>query len=604
MTFINLSDVIVGEGDGVARFTVRLTEAASETVSVDYAPVNQTAANGSDFNLDPGTLTFAPGETVKEISVGLRDVDSSGEATETFLLRLSNPQGAMLATSDAVGVILDTPRSMVEAPGVSVQDVVVDETAEVARFVVRLEGVSASLVTVDYATANASAMAGSDFEATSGNLRFLPGEIVKTVEVPIIDDAAAEGVERFALSLSNVVGGTPAQSSATATVFDNDAAPAASPAINVSDAVVGEGDGVARFTVRLSAPSEDPVSVAFDAVNETAANGSDFNLSPGVLTFAPGEVVKEVVVGLRDVDSQSEATETFALRLRNPDGGTLADADAIGVILDNNTTGEAFPAVANNATTAVGESAAFVDVPVTLAAPAADTLFLAYETEDGSATAGQDYEDVSGTLAFLPGEVVRTIRIPVLDDNRDEASERFDVVFSPVDGAASPPGASFRQTLTIEDDDGANPGFTGTPGDDGLFDQQEIALLYEAALGRQPDLPGLNFWINEVYDDGGLSVLQIAEFFYDSDELEDQIGADPDTLDNAGIVETFYSNVLDREGLASENDPDGFAFWLGLVNEGLGRDELIRFFAISEENVENSPYVFDLAQGGDGGWSF
>ena len=142
------------------------------------------------------------------------------------------------------------------------------------------------------------------------------------------------------------------------------------------------------------------------------------------------------------------------------------------------------------------------------------------------------------------------------------------------------------------------------PGTDGLYDEQEIALLYEVAFARQPDLPGLNFWINKVYGEDGFSVVQIAEAFYFIDAFEQALGRDPDTFSDAEIVEALYANVLDRPGLASQNDPAGYQFWLGAVQGGLSRPELIREFAVSPENVANAAYVNDLAQQADGGWVF
>ncbi|MEO1457527.1 MAG: DUF4214 domain-containing protein [Pseudomonadota bacterium] len=179
-----------------------------------------------------------------------------------------------------------------------------------------------------------------------------------------------------------------------------------------------------------------------------------------------------------------------------------------------------------------------------------------------------------------------------------------------IEGIAVPAGdgavrfvAASAWVDTIGLADLASP-FLSEPGADGLFDEQEIALLYEVALGREPETDGLNFWIDEAYRDGGLSVLEIAAFFFESDELRDAIGADPATLGNADLVEFLYANVLDRDGLASENDPDGFAFWLGVAESGTPRPELLRFFAISGENVANSAYVADLDRGDDGAWAF
>jgi Tol biopolymer transport system component len=79
-------------------------------------------------------------------------------------------------------------------------------------------------ITVDYATVDGTATAGSDYTAVSGTLNFPEGTFSRTITIPIFDDQLIEGSEQFSISLSNPTGevdlGTP--SSATVTITDND----------------------------------------------------------------------------------------------------------------------------------------------------------------------------------------------------------------------------------------------------------------------------------------------------------------------------------------------------------------------------------------------
>ena len=115
-------------------------------------------------------------------------------------------------------------------PGLSVADAQVEEAAgATVDFAVTMSRASASTVTVDYATADGSATAGSDYTATSGTLTFAPGETAKTVSVPVLDDAHDEGEETFTLTLSNPSGGNAwlEDATATGTIENSDAMPQA-----------------------------------------------------------------------------------------------------------------------------------------------------------------------------------------------------------------------------------------------------------------------------------------------------------------------------------------------------------------------------------------
>ena len=89
-------------------------------------------------------------------------------------------------------------------------------------FAVTLNAAAPWPVSVDYATADGTARAGEDYTATSGTLRFAPGETEKTVSVAILDDAHDEGKERFTLLLSNPSGARIADGKATGTIRNED----------------------------------------------------------------------------------------------------------------------------------------------------------------------------------------------------------------------------------------------------------------------------------------------------------------------------------------------------------------------------------------------
>ncbi len=106
---LKINDLSQAEGDSgtsLFAFTVSLTAASTRTVSVKYATSNGTATAGSDYTATSGTLSFAPGETSKTITVSVSG-DTTAESTETFTLNLTKPSGATLADGQGLGTLVN-----------------------------------------------------------------------------------------------------------------------------------------------------------------------------------------------------------------------------------------------------------------------------------------------------------------------------------------------------------------------------------------------------------------------------------------------------------------------------------------------------------------
>ena len=105
---LSVADARVDEAaDAVLDFAVTLSRATSGTVAVAYATADGSATAGSDYTATAGTLTFAPGETAKTVTVPVLD-DAHDEGEETLTLRLSAATGAVLADGVATGTIKNT----------------------------------------------------------------------------------------------------------------------------------------------------------------------------------------------------------------------------------------------------------------------------------------------------------------------------------------------------------------------------------------------------------------------------------------------------------------------------------------------------------------
>lgn len=212
-------------GTTAIAFTVTLVAAATGTVNVNYSTANGTAAAGSDYAAQSGTLSFAPGETSKTILVDVIG-DTTYESNESFSVALSGASAnARIQTASAVGTITnDDPQPVVTTPTLSIGSTSALESQGMVSFVVTLSQASASKVTVRFGTANGSAVAGrtGDYTATSGTLTFNPGETSKIISVAVRNDAVVEADETFFMDLSRASGATLAVGRGIGTILNDD----------------------------------------------------------------------------------------------------------------------------------------------------------------------------------------------------------------------------------------------------------------------------------------------------------------------------------------------------------------------------------------------
>jgi CheY-like chemotaxis protein len=208
-------------------------------------------------------------------------------------------------------------------------------------------------VTVAYSTSNGTAGAPADYVATTGSLTFAPGEATKTVEVLVVGDSVNELAETFNLNLQNPINAALADAVGVATITDN-GDPV--PTMSVSDAAISEGPSGTKtlaFTVRLSAPSGKTVTAAYATANGTAVAGPDYQARSGVVSFSPGAVSQTVSVPING-DAVAELDESLFLNLSAAANATLADAQAVGTIQDDDSL------VVDDVTVAEGDAGAAV----------------------------------------------------------------------------------------------------------------------------------------------------------------------------------------------------------------------------------------------------
>ena len=441
---LSITDADPVEEDGTLAFTVSLTMASSHDVTVAYGTVDGTAVAGIDYQANRSVLTLAPGEREGTVEVAVLD-DVLDEPDEHLAVKLSHPRNATLSRDSGSGSIIDNDAP----PSLSVADAVGAEGTRIT-FEVELSATSAQRVEVDYATADGTALAGSDYEAASGTLVFAPLERLATVTIALPDDDVEEGDESFALSLSSPVNATVARVTATGTISDDDR----TPVLAVDGGSGSEGETI-EFEVARRGSTSRSATVDYATADGTAEAGADYEAVTGTLTFAVGDESLTVPVRLLD-DAVDEPDESFSLTLSNGTNANISVGAAVGTIVDT----DAAPGLSVTGDEDVeGGTVEFV---VVLDRPSARSATVVYETRDGSAEVGVDYEFASGSLTFAPGDTVRTVAVSLLDDAIDEADETFALALaSPVNATLATPSAD----ATIVDND-ASPALSIAGGRD------------------------------------------------------------------------------------------------------------------------------------------
>jgi hypothetical protein len=300
-----------GRGDGSFTRAFDIT-AGSETVYEDT------------ISSQYWPFTPAPDYTYYPVSVATDDLDVNGFPD----LALADNGGYVYAAiNDALP----------PTPDIAINNTSVTEGnsgTTNAVFTVRLSAPSAVPVTVQYATADGTATAGSDYQSASGTLTFAPGETTKTISVPVIGDRLAEPNETFLVNLSQAVNADIAAGQGTGTIVDDE------PRISINDVAKLEGKKgqttLFVFTVTLSAAYDQPVTVSYQSTNGTATTrDGDYVAKTGTLTFNPGETTKTITITVNG-DSKKEADESFFVDLfANSSNSLFKKSRGTGTILND-----------------------------------------------------------------------------------------------------------------------------------------------------------------------------------------------------------------------------------------------------------------------------
>ena len=315
-------------------------------------------------------------------------------------------------------------------------------------FTVTLDRASNDTVTVDYGTSAGTATAAQDYTTTSGTVTFAPGDTAKTIAVPIIDDDVEDGGETFTVTLSNPTNATLRNRTATGTIHNNDDGletpedALTARFVNMPSEHAGPNE---RFTSELTFSEETPTSYKtlrdhpFSITGghvrkaKRRQQGSNIGWQITVEPSGWGDIAISLPGGRACTTSGAICTADNR-QLSNSPSATIQGPAALSVADAN----------------ADENSDATLDFAVRLNRASTLTVTVDYATSNGTATAGSDYTATSGTLTFVPGDIAKTVSVPIVDDAHNEGEETLMLTLSNPSRAYLADGTA---TGTIENTD-------------------------------------------------------------------------------------------------------------------------------------------------------
>ncbi|MFZ0063293.1 MAG: FG-GAP-like repeat-containing protein [Pyrinomonadaceae bacterium] len=522
--------VLVGDGlggfSGSTNYTVGSSPYAVAIADFngDYKPdlavANYNSSNASIL-LNTGTGTFGKATHFRiggsPISLAPGDFNADGAIDLAVAMDQTYTLGILSNTCSAITTPL---------PGLTVNDIAIDEVdngTTSAVFTVSLSSPSNQTISASYSTKGQTAASTVDFQPVVGRLVFTPGQVTRTIIVPVAGDTLDEFDESFGLFVSLPINATIARRQGICTIKDNDPPPS----VFIGDVSLLEGNSgtsSAIFTVTLSTVSGKPISVDYSTADGTATAGSDYVSSSGTVSIPTGQLTRSILVPVIG-DTINELDETFFVVFTNPQNVTIARAQGTGTIINDDTPKIQF----SFASYTISETGPRVDITLSRSGDTTGSASVSFATNDAAgltncnvfnsiASPRCDYINALGTLSFAAGETTRSFSIAIIDDSYAEGNETFTISLNGPLGATL--GVRSLTTVTITDNEtthGPNP-----------IDNTEffVRQQYLDFLGREPDPPGFAGWVNTINNCTGDTTqcdrIHVSQLFFQSAEFQER----------------------------------------------------------------------------------
>ena len=397
------------EDAGSARITVLRTNGHTGVVTVKYITLPNTAVPGVNFIPTNGTLTFGDGETTKSFDVTVLN-DGVAGYDKTVLLVLTNFTGGATMAGSPVETLTVVENNRGFALTSSVY--AVGENGGSVTIGVRRLGSTNGIISVDLVTTNGTATNGVDYAGMSNRLVFLPAEMLKLVTIAIIPRPGVQGDRNFKLGLMNESTNTSLTSPKEATVYilDSDTG------FSLTSSNFSVLKSVTNLTISVvrTNPDNGTASVMYATSDATAVAGVNYTPVFGTLNFNVGESLKTFDIPILS-NNFVLGDMSFNVQITNASPATnawLIPPSTATVTIVDDTAGVRF----SSSLYSVNKNGVTATVHVFRENYTTNFAAVTYQTQDGTALAGQDYLPASGMLMFPPGVTNASFQVTIINN--------------------------------------------------------------------------------------------------------------------------------------------------------------------------------------------
>jgi hypothetical protein len=437
------SSYTVPQGAGSVSLTVVRAGSASEAISVSYATSDGTAVAGTNYTATSGTLQWAENDsTPRTLTVPISNVTPFA-GTKAFQFILTNPSAGTTVGSPGSAQVSISGGSTTVPETVQLADATftVPQGAGTVPVTVNRVGGSSGAISVGYATANGTAVAGTDYTTATGTLDWADGDASsKVFYVPISDATPFTGNKTFTVQLTNADGASiGSQSSETVTITGALSAPAGGLQLAAPSYAVAQDAGSVTITVDRIGGTSGAVSVGYATANGTASAGTNYTAASGTLQWANGDAAPKSFSVAISNSTPFSGSKTFAVALSNPSVGAAISSPGTATVA---IAGSASPAAGDVALSAssytVGQGAGSLTITVNRTGGSTGAITVAYATANGSAVAGTDYTAGNGKLTWESGDASsKSFAVAISNKTPFSGAKSFTVTLSsPTGGAA------------------------------------------------------------------------------------------------------------------------------------------------------------------------